>query len=180
MQDSAGKVIRIHHRVVAAPIDLDGDGRLDLVLAGATYGRGDPNPGSGIYYVRNEGTLADHTPMLSPVERLETIGHAHPDFINLHAQLQALDLMGNGERLLVVGTQQGDNFRSYVYRPAKNRIALEHTGMVLPPISIDERLLDLDGDGKLEYIRSGGESLIAKYGRLKYTSRGKDLGPLEK
>ena len=166
LQDSAGTMIRIHHRVVAASIDLDNDGRLDLVLAGATYGRGDPNPGSGIYYVRNEGTLADHTPMLSPVERLETIGHAHPDFLNLHAQLQALDLMGNGERLLVVGTQQGDNFRSYVYRPARNLIAVEHTGMILPPISIEERLLDLDGDGQWEYIRSGGESLIAKYARL--------------
>ncbi len=54
----------------------------------------------------------------------------------------------------------------YVDRPAKNRIALEYTGMVLPPISIEERLLDLDGDGKWEYIRSGGDSLIAKYSKL--------------
>ena len=159
-------MIRVHHRVVAAPLDLDGDNRLDLVLAGATYGRGDPSPGSGIYYAQNMGMSEDRTPLLSPVQRLETIGHVHPDFINLHAQLQSLDLLRNGERLLIAGTQQGDNFRSYVYQPATDRIALEHTGMILPPISIEERLLDLDNDGQWEYIRSGGESLIAKYGRL--------------
>ncbi|RLS41783.1 MAG: hypothetical protein DWH81_05390 [Planctomycetota bacterium] len=166
LRDSNGEVIRIHHRVVAAPIDLNHDDRLDLVLAGATYGFGDPRPGSGIYYVLNRGEAADHTPILSPVARLETVGHVHPDFINLHGQLQSLDLLGNGERLVLVGTQQGDDFRTYAYRPAKDRIALEHTGAVLPPISIEERLLDLNGDGQWEYIRSGGESLIPKYGRL--------------
>jgi hypothetical protein len=166
LKDSEGDVIRIHHRVVAAAIDLNNDGRLDLVLAGATYGHGDPNPGSGIYYVLNSRVLKDQTPVLSPAQRLETIGHIHPDFRNLHAQLQAIDLLGNGERLIVAGTQQGDNFRSYVYRPARNRIALEHTGMILPPVSIEERLLDLDGDGSWEYIRSGGETLIAMYARV--------------
>ena len=163
LKDTAGEVIRVHHRVVAAPIDLDGDSRLDLVLSGATYGPGDPHPGSGIYYVRNEGETADHTPILSPVKKLETIGHVHPEFKHHHAQLQTLDLFGTGEKLVVVGTQLGDNFRGYVYRPAKNRIALEHTGSVTPTISIEERLLDLDGDGRWEYIRSGGESLIAKF-----------------
>jgi hypothetical protein len=166
LKDTAGDVIRVHHRTVAAPIDLDGDGRLDLVLAGATYGQGDPNPGSGIYYVRNAGGAADHSPVLSPVQRLQTIGHTHPDFKHAHAQLQALDLLGSGAKLLVVGTQLGDDFRGYVYRPARNRIALEHTGIILPPISIEERLLDLDGDGKSEYVRSGGESLIAKYAKV--------------
>ncbi len=163
LKDSTGKVIRVHHRVVAAPLDLDGDGRLDLVLAGATYGTSDPNPGSGIYFVRNEGETKGHTPILSPLKPLETTGHTHPAFKHSHAQLQSLDLLGNGEKVVVVGTQLGDNFQGYVYRPSKNRIALEHTGLVLPPISIEERLLDLDGDRDWEYIRSGGESLIAKY-----------------
>ncbi|MEX0724901.1 MAG: hypothetical protein WD065_01445 [Planctomycetaceae bacterium] len=166
LKDADGTEIRVHHRLVAAPIDLDADGDLDLVLAAATYAPNDPHPGSGIYYSLNLGSEDDHTPILSPVERLETIGHVHPDFKNLHAQAQALDLMGNGERLVAIGTQQGDNFRTYVYRPAKDRIALEHTGMILPPISIEERLLDLDGDGDWEYIRSGGESLIAKFAEL--------------
>ena len=167
LRDSAGEVIRVHHRVVAAPLDLDGDGRLDLVLAGATYGSSDPQPGSGIYLVRNEGETNDHTPILSPVKPLETMGHTHPAFKHSHAQLQSLDLLGNGEKVVVVGTQLGDNFQGYVYRPAKDRIALEHTGLILPPISIEERLLDLDGDGDWEYIRSGGESLIAKYAPVK-------------
>ena len=96
-------------------------------------------------------------------------GHQPPDFKGLHAQLQALDLLGNGERVLVVGTQRDDYFRGHVYRPAKDRIALEHAGMTLPPISIEERLLDLDGDGSWEYVRSGGESLIARYAKLMIT-----------
>lgn len=163
LQDSAGEVIRVHHRVVAAPLDLDGDGRLDLILAGATYGSSDPQPGSGIYFVRNEGETNDHTPILSPKKPLETIGHTHPAFKHSHAQLQSLDLLSGGEKVVVVGTQLGDNFQGYVYRPAKDHIALEHTGLILPPISIEERLLDLDGDGDWEYLRSGGESLIARY-----------------
>ena len=166
LKDTDGNIIRIHHRAVAAPLDLNGDGQLDLVLAGATYGANDLCPGSGVYYVLNEGTSADHLPRLSPPRRLETIGHAHPDFSRGHAQLQSLDLLGTGERVVVVGTQAVDNFRGYVYRPARGKIALEHTGLVLPPISIEERLLDLDGDGRWEYVRSGGESLIAKYSKV--------------
>ena len=163
LKDTRGEIIRIHHRAVAAPLDLDHDGRLDLVLAGATYGANDPNPGSGIYFVRNEGETNDHTPILSPLQRLETIGHTHPDFKNRHGQLQSIVLPGETKRVVVVGTQTGDNFRSYVYRPAQDRIALQHTGLVMPPISIEERLLDLNDDGTPEYIQSGGETLIAKY-----------------
>jgi hypothetical protein len=164
-------VIRIHHRVIAAPLDLNADGHLDLVLAGATYGAGDPHPGSGIVYVLNRGEQADHTPILSPAVPLATRGHTHPDFTNLHGQVQSLDLHNNGERVVVISTQQEDNFRGYVYRTANDGIALEHTGDVLPPISIEERLLDLDADGQWEYIRSGGESLIAKYAKLIITRK---------
>lgn len=166
LKDTDGNVIRIHHRVVAAPLELNNDGRLDLVLSGATYGDNDPSPGSGIYYVLNEGTSADHVPQLSPPRRLETIGHTHPDFARGHAQIQALDLLGTGERVVVIGTQTKDDFRGFVYRPVRGRIALEHTGLVLPPVSIEERLLDLDGDGRWEYVRSGGESLIASFGSV--------------
>ncbi len=171
LKDSNGKVIRIHHRVVAAPLEMNHDGKLDLVLAGATYGTGDPNPGSGIYYVLNSGEASDHSPILSPVQAIETIGHTHPEFRHLHAQLQSLQLPGETERIVVVGTQSGDNFQSYAYRPAADRIALEHTGLVFPPISIEERLLDLDQDGSLEYVRSGGESLIAKYAPVEFNLR---------
>ncbi|HEY0983818.1 hypothetical protein [Schlesneria sp.] len=167
LKDSHGEVIRLHHRVVAAPVDLNGDGRLDLVLAGATYGSGDPRPGSGIYCVLNEGELEDQSPVLSPAQVIETVGHVHPDFKMHHGQVQSLDLFGTGEKLVVVSTQIGDDFRGYVYRPSKDRIALEHTGVILPPISIEERLLDLKGDGKWQYVRSGGESLIAKYSTVR-------------
>ena len=159
---------RCAHRVAAAPIDLDRDGRLDLVLAGASYQMGierDPNPGGGMYYALNRGFQPDGTPLLDPVHPLKTIGHAHRFSLNTHAQLQSLDLLGNGERLLVIATQD-DGFRGYVYRPAQGRLAVEFTGMTLPGLSIEERLLDLDGDGRWEYVRSGGETLITTYARV--------------
>ena len=171
LRDSQGTMIRLHNRLVAAPFDLDADGRLDLVLAAATYGRDDPNPGSGIYFARNLGMRDDGTPVLSPVQLLETIGHTPPSFRNLHGQLQALDLLGTGEPLLVIATQRDGYFRGRIYRAARNKVAVEYTGMTLPPISIEERLLDLDGDGQWEYVRSGGESLIAKYAKLMIMKR---------
>jgi hypothetical protein len=168
LADSAGKVIKIHNRVDAGPIDLDGDGRLDLVLGGNSYQLGvytDPNPGGGLYYALNRGVDAKGLPILDPVRPLETIGHKHSTKINEHHQIQVLDLMGDGRLVVVVGTKD-DKFRGHVYRPATNRIALEPTGLVLPPINIEEHLLDLDGDGKWEYIKSGSESLIGSYSEV--------------
>jgi hypothetical protein len=52
----------------------------------------------------------------------------------------------------------------------KGRIALEHTGMTLPRLNLHERLLDLDGDGKWEYVQSGGESLIGAYSKVIFSS----------
>lgn len=165
LRDTAGNVIRVHNRVAAAPIDVDRDGSMDLILAGASYQMGierDPNPGGGIYYALNRGFQPDGTPLLDPARPLETIGHAHQFSLNTHAQLQSLDLLGNGECLLVIATQD-DGFRGYVYRPAQGRLAVEFTGMTLPGLSIEERLLDLDGDGDWEFVRSGGETLITTY-----------------
>jgi hypothetical protein len=34
---------------------------------------------------------------------------------------------------------------------------------VLPGFNIEEHLLDLDGDGNWEYVKSGSESLIGSY-----------------
>ena len=169
LKDTDGNVIQVHNRVVAAPIDLDGDGRMDLVLGGASYQMGverDPNPGSGIYYALNRGCQAEGTPLLDPIRPLETVGRTHRLSLNKHAQLQSLDLLGNGERLLVIATQDDDWFRGYVYRPAKGRLAVEYAGMTLPCLGIENRLLDLDGDGKWEYVRSGGETLITTYAKL--------------
>jgi hypothetical protein len=166
LKDTAGNVIQVHNRVAAAPLDLDGDCRLDLVLAGASYQMGierDPKPGTGIYYALNRGCQPDGTPLLDPIRPLEIIGRTPRLSLNTHAQLQSLDLLGNGERLLVIATQDDDWFRGHVYRPAKGRLAVEYTGLTLPNLSIEERLLDLDGDGKWEYVRSGGETLITTY-----------------
>lgn len=166
LKDTAGDVIRIHSRVVAAPLDLDGDGRLDLVLAGATYQLGaktDPHPGGGLYYALNRGLDSEGWPILDPPQPLATIGHTHTIERNRMVQLQTLDLLGKGERLLIVATQDNWCSPAYVYRPAKGRIALDWTGIEVPLLSIQHRLLDLDGDGRWEFVKSGGESLIGTY-----------------
>ncbi len=41
-----------------------------------------------------------------------------------------------------------------------------HRRLIAFALIFEERLLDLDGDGQWEYIRSGGESLIAKYAKV--------------
>ncbi len=167
LQDETGKVIRIYNRLAAAALDLNGDGRQDLVLAGASYQMGgEKHPGCGIYYALNLGVDGEGSPKLSAIKTLETVGHEHPSFVNGHAQLQSLDLEGKGEKVVIVATQGEDSFRGYVYRPMKGKVGLEHTGIVLPPFTIEERLLDLDGDGALEYVRSGSEWLLARYGKV--------------
>ncbi|MEX0643071.1 MAG: hypothetical protein WD468_10245, partial [Pirellulales bacterium] len=171
LADSTGKVIKVHNRVVAGPIDLNGDGRLDLVLGGISYQLGvhtDPTPGGGVYYALNRGVDAKGAPILDPVLPLEMVGHEHSKDINQHFQVQVLDLMGNGKPVVVVASlKHGPSaMRGHVYRPAEDRIALEPTGLVLPTINIEERLLDLDGDGIWEYVKSGSESLIGSYQKV--------------
>ena len=171
LKDSNGDVIKVHNRAVAAPIDLDGDGRFDLVLGGASYQLGidaDPNPGGGVYYSTNRGLGPDGLPVLDPIRPIDMIGLTLDFHINQHVQLQSLDLLGNGERLLIVATQENSFQPVYVFRPSRGRIAIEYTGITLPILSIEERLLDLDGDGKWEYLRSGGEMLIGSYAKCEF------------
>jgi hypothetical protein len=171
LRDRTDQAIKVHNRVAVAPLDLDGDGRLDLVLAGATYQNGsktDPTPGAGVYYSLVRGLGANGLPLLEPVQPLETVGHVHALQINQHAQLQALDLYGTGERVVVVATQE-DGFRGHVYRPATGRIALEATGTVLPRLAPEARILDIDGDGLWEYVDSGSETQIGSCAKLVFT-----------
>ncbi|MEX0643576.1 MAG: hypothetical protein WD468_12800 [Pirellulales bacterium] len=168
LKNSAGKEIKVHNRVVAAPIDLNGDGRLDLVLGGTTFQLGintDPTPGGGLYYAINGGVDNQGLPILEPLRPLETIGHRHDAGLNDNYQIQALDLMGGPDREVVIATK-GYNMQGHVYRLENDRIALEFTGTVLPMLNVEDRLLDLDNDGRCEYVRGGSETLIGTYSEV--------------
>ena len=172
LKDNKGNVIKIHNRVVAAPLDLNHDGRQDLVLAGASYQLGaeqDPNPGCGIYYALNLGVDSNGAPILSESRPLPITGHTYPSFTKRHAAMQSLDLLGNGQRVLCIGIQTDNNFRGHVYRPDSKRPGIVHTGITLPALAIEQHLLDLDNDGQWEFIRSGGESLQTNFSRVMIT-----------
>jgi len=55
---------------VAGSIDINRDGREDLLVGGISYQMGiksDPDPGGGLYYLLNKGTGPDGNPILLPL-----------------------------------------------------------------------------------------------------------------
>lgn len=123
------------------------------------------SPGGGVYYALNRGADLKGVPILDPVRPLEMVGFEHSKSVNMHYQTQTLDLMGDGKPVVNIASQKG-KMAGHAYRPATNRIALEPTGLVLREFSIEERLLDLDNDGRYEYVRSGSEMLIGTYSNV--------------
>ncbi len=163
LKDSEGKVIKVHNRACAGGIDLNGDGREDLVVGGVSYQKGiesDPNPGGGFYYLLNTGLDQDRLPVLTPMRPLPVQGHEFDFYVNSHVQIQAgvFDFMDVGTKQLVLAAQR-DHFQGRIFEPCGHggNIGVRYTGVMLPRLSIDDRLLDIDGDGKLEFVFGGGE-----------------------
>lgn len=166
-KDSTGKVIRIHNRAVAAGIDLNEDGREDLLVGGISYQLGiksDPHPGAGLYYMINLGNDSSGLPVLSCPKVLD-LG---PDFkpgVNRHIGLQVLDLDHDNEKEIIVSFQE-PGWDGRIFHKTKGRIGLHYTGYRLPVIPINEQILDIDGDGQYDLVRPGGETGVGYYRKL--------------
>ncbi|WP_135557024.1 FG-GAP repeat domain-containing protein [Paenibacillus cymbidii] len=170
LRDSGGHIIRIHNRLSPIGIDLDGDGREDLLVGGATYQRGfetDPAPGAGIYYLLHKGIDAAGLPILEPHAPVPFAGEPCPVVTNRMVELQLADLDEDGEREIVIWSV-ADRF-SRVYKLVREKgeggFALALIG-TLPDMTLLKRLHDLDGDGKPEMVYGGGEPGVAYYQRM--------------
>lgn len=165
LKDSAGAVIRIHNRVCPAAVDLDGDGLEDLIVGGATYQGGfktDPNPGAGIYYLLNKGLDAEGIPILDPVRSMPIADHELLMSTNRMIEIQAVDLNGDGRKEVIV-MSGADRQTARVFETSSHPVGLRYTGQIVPGMGLLKRLLDLDGDGKLELVFAGGEPGVASY-----------------
>lgn len=167
IKDTSGNVVRIHNRAVAASIDLNNDGRQDLIVGGISYQLGiksDPNPGGGIYYILNLGNDSTGLPLLSPPVPLD-LG---PDFkprINSHISLQVLDIDSDGEKDVIISLQE-PGWDGRIYHKSKDKIGLYDTGSRVPVKALNEQVLDIDGDYCYEVVRPGGESGVGYYRKL--------------
>lgn len=168
LKDTAGNVIKVHNRATAEAIDLNGDGKEDLVVGGITYQLGtktDPTPGGGLYYFINKGLDKDGTPILEPKQPVKMNGYVmkFPQ-VNSHIALQAVDLDGDGVKELVVSSSRA----SKVYKASKNVGEIDYISD-MPLMSLTDQLIDIDGDGKLEWISGDNETGVGYIQRLTIT-----------
>jgi len=167
LKDSSGSLIKIHNRASAASLDLNEDGREDLLVGGISYQLGislDPNPGGGVYYLLNLGNDAKGRPILSPPKPMD-LG---PDFkprMNSHISLQALDIDHDNEKEIIIGLQD-PGWDGRIYRKIKGEIALHDTGSRVPVKPIKEYILDIDGDGNYDLVKPGDETGVGYYRKL--------------
>jgi hypothetical protein len=165
LKDTDGDVIKLHNRACAAGVDLDGDGREDLIAGGVTYQLGsetDPCPGGGFYYLHNAGTDKDGIPMLEKARVLRIDGHAFEIKVNTHVHIKALDRNEGGEKQIVIAVQS-DDFKARIFGKIPGETGLVYTGRMIERMSIEQNLLDIDGDGHPEMVFGGGEEGAAYY-----------------
>lgn len=172
LKDASGQVIKIHNRAVAASMDLNDDGRKDLIVGGISYQLGvksDPHPGGGVYYLLNEGTDSAGLPILSSPKPLN-LGIEFKPRMNSHIGLQVLDIDHDGREEVIIGLQD-PGWDGRIFHKVKGKIALEYTGMRVPVKPINEHILDIDGDSNYELVSPGGERGVGYYKRLEKISK---------
>lgn len=169
LKDRTGQVIRVHNRSCACGVDLDGDGLEDLVVGGISYQLGiqsDPSPGGGFYYLLNRGLDENGVPILDALRELPIEGHEFHCKINSHVHLQSVDIDRDGEKEIIL-SNQNDQFKGRIFKVLPDRPGVRYTGTYVERLSIEENLLDIDGDGLPEHVFGGGEEGIVQYRKLR-------------
>ena len=167
LKDMSGNVIRVHNRAVAGSIDLNYDGREDLIVGGISYQLGiksDPNPGGGVFYIMNMGIDRSGLPILSSPYKLD-LGPEFNPRINSHIGLQILDIDHDNEKEVFVSLQE-PGWGGRVYHRSKGKIGLTYSGYRIPLEPIIEQIIDVDGDGQYDVVRPGDESGVGFFRKL--------------
>jgi hypothetical protein len=170
LRDTSGKVFKIHNRVVAVGVDLRGNGYEDLVLAASSYQMGiasDPDPGAGLFYIENLGPpwRDDGSPRLAAARPLQIEGLDISVEMNQNLQLQSVDVDGDGAKEVVVALPADDRV-GRICKANSTGDGLVYTGRYFPRFVLQARFLDIDGDGELEHLFSGGEVGQGYYAKL--------------
>ena len=152
-------MIKVHNRASPICIDINGNGRLDLLVGGASYQEGvrtDPHIGGDIQIFENIGIDTNGDPILAPGSIFEVDGKPFVFDINLNCVLQKGDIDRDGKEEIVVWVGSGGGFGTRVIRNVgtvdKPRwsLAEEIEGAVL------RGLADVNGDGWPDAVFGGG------------------------
>ena len=159
LKDSTGKVIKVHNRASPICYDINGNGRLDLLVGGASYQEGvrtDPHVGGDIQVFENTGMDENGDPILAPGYILEVDGKPFVFDINRNCVLQKGDIDRDGIEEIVVWVGSGGGLGTRVIRNAGSAteprwtLAEEIEGTVL------RGLTDVNGDGWPDAVFGGG------------------------
>jgi hypothetical protein len=198
LTDETGAVIKIHNRCIAAGMDLNGDGREDLLVGGCSYQAGipgDPHPGAGVYCLFNRGVdPASGLPILSSPRPVRFQGFDPGTATNKHVHIQALDIDEDGTKEAIIVFQWLDPKTGRVFKVAPEAAATATPAATTAdataattanattaatatatlrlceytlPVSVQEWLLDIDGDGKVEIVFAGSENGVGHYRKLR-------------
>lgn len=104
--------------------------------------------------------------MLTDLKLLKVIDYDFNIKINSYIHLQSFDIDNDGEKEIIIANQD-DGFKGRIFKACKDGIAIKYTGSYIEKITIEEILIDIDGDVKPELLFGGGEIGVAYYCKLK-------------
>ncbi|MCX6993595.1 MAG: FG-GAP-like repeat-containing protein [Kiritimatiellaeota bacterium] len=126
LKHTDGTPFRCHIRTKITPVDWDRDGRIDLIFSTENYEMAEFNRAVDLFMNTGTKTAPVFGPR-QPMDRLNSLLNAHHD-----VKLEAVDLNGNGEEVLVTSTDPGTSvfYRSFLEEePVRVRVVAVEPGL---------------------------------------------------